>query len=111
MRQYETFELRFQGKEPEDKWAGIELEAVFTREGESKTVRGFYDGAGQYVVRFLPEEAGEYAWNVTGAVCAEGKENCLPAGAAHGPVKAVGTHFEYADGNLFRNSSNVFADE
>ena len=29
-------------------------------------------------------------------------EECLPARGKHGPVRAVGTHFEYADGTIFR---------
>ncbi|MBR3739329.1 MAG: DUF5605 domain-containing protein [Clostridia bacterium] len=101
MRQYETFELSFSGKALQDQWAAIDLTAIFTCGGETKSVKGFYDGGGQYKVRFLPERAGEYAWKVSGAVSAAGKETCAPAQEAHGPVRAVGTRFAYADGTPF----------
>ena len=101
MKQYETFELRFDGEKLADSWAGIDLTAVFACEGETKTVKGFYDGDGKYAVRFLPEHPGEYTWQVTGAVNGSGKEICLPVGKAHGVVRAADTHFEFADGSLF----------
>ena len=101
MRQYETFELRFQGEVLNENYADIPLMAVFTCDGESKTIKGFYDGAGQYVVRFLPGKAGEYTWKVSGAMEAEGSAFCEEASGSHGLVRAVGTHFEYEDGKLF----------
>ncbi|MBR4359906.1 MAG: DUF5060 domain-containing protein [Clostridia bacterium] len=101
MKQYETFELHFSGETLQEAWAGIDLTAVFTHDGESKTVKGFYDGEGQYVIRFLPEEPGDYSWKVSGVIRAEGKEICGPAEGRHGPVRAADTHFEYADGSLF----------
>ena len=102
MRRYETFELRFQGAELTKDYADIDLTASFICDGETKTVKGFYDGASQYVVRFLPEKAGEYTWKVSGVVEAEGSDICEEAASGnHGIVKAVETHFEYEDGNLF----------
>ena len=38
MRQYETFELTFQGAELEGSWALADLKAEFTREGDRKSV-------------------------------------------------------------------------
>ena len=101
MKQYEMFELRFAAEILQDSWARIGLDAEFTCGGIRKTVKGFYDGDGQYAVRFLPETAGEWRWKVSGAVNAEGTEACEPAEGGRGPVKAVGTHFEYENGSLF----------
>ena len=101
MKQYETFELRFSGPEPENQWACADLTASFTCGEKTVTVRGFYDGDRQYAVRFLPDTPGEYAWRVNGIVNAERQETCEPAQEARGPVRAVGTHFEYMDGTLF----------
>ncbi len=101
MRQYEMFELVFQGSRLEDRWAQIDLTAEFTCGDIRKAVKGFYDGDGRYIVRFLPRIPGEWHWRVFGAVSAEGKEACAPAKDCHGPVRAVDTHFAFADGSLF----------
>ena len=101
MKQFEMFELVFSGETLTDNWAQIGLTAKFFCGDTVKTVKGFYDGDGRYAVRFLPEMAGVWHWKVSGAVNAEGTENCEPANGAHGLVKAVDTHFEYEDGTLF----------
>ena len=101
MRQYETFELIFQNAVLADAWAQIDLNAVFACGDTVKTVKGFYDGDGRYIVRFLPETPGVWKWKVTGCVEAEGEEVCAAAKDRHGPVRAVDTHFEYADGKIF----------
>lgn len=103
MKQFQTFELTFSGQEPSGSWAVIDLEAVFTWENGTKTVKGFYTGNETYKVRFLPEEAGSYTWKVTGCVQGEGTENCEPADEnGRGIVRAREFHFEYADGTVFR---------
>lgn len=101
MKQYEMFELVFPGEALTDRWAQIDLTTEFACGDTVKTVKGFYDGDGRYIVRFLPEIAGEWHWRVTGAVNTEGTEICEAANGAHGLVKAVDTHFEYEDGALF----------
>ena len=101
MRQYETFELRLTGEKRETDWADIDLKAVFSCEGETKAVRGFYDGNGTYVIRFLPRKTGEYTWTVSGIIQAEGHAICEPAAGNHGVVRAEGTHFVFDDGTPF----------
>ena len=101
VRQYETFELSFSGAPLTDAWAQIDLQATFSCGDTVRTVKGFYDGDGRYIIRFLPEQAGTWRWKVTGCVEAEGEEVCEAAREQHGPVRAVSTHFEYADGTLF----------
>lgn len=103
MKQYETFELRFGGEALPYAWAQIDLTATFSCAQESLTVKGFYDGEsdgrGVYVVRFLPQYAGVYRYQVRGAVTAEGEIVCEASSPeAHGIVRAVGTHFAFADG-------------
>ena len=103
MKQYEVFELQLVGEVLDGDYAEIPLFAEFRHDGKVKIVKGFYDGEGRYIVRFLPEKTGEYSWKVTGAVNAEGHETCEAAdGVHHGLVKAVDTHFEYEDGKLFQ---------
>ncbi|MBQ8954285.1 MAG: DUF4038 domain-containing protein [Clostridia bacterium] len=101
MRQYETFELVFSGEAPAQSWARIDLAAEFSCGDAVKSVKGFYDGDGRYIVRFLPEKAGTWRWKVTGCVQAEGEAICEEARGQHGLVRAVDTHFEYEDGKLF----------
>lgn len=103
MKQYETFELRFGGEVLPDAWAQIDLTATFSCAQESLTVKGFYDGEsdgqGVYIVRFLPQYAGVYRYQVRGAVTAKGEIVCEASSPeAHGIVRAVGTHFAFADG-------------
>ena len=106
MKQYETFELRFGGEVLPDAWAQIDLTATFSCAQESLTVKGFYDGEsdgrGAYVVRFLPQYAGVYRYQVRGAVTAEGEIVCEASSTeAHGIVRAVVTHFVFhGDGGI-----------
>ncbi len=101
MKQYETFELRFNGEKPTGSEALADITAVFTLNGESNTVKGFYDGDGIYKVRFLPQKTGNYSWTVSGAVSASGSEECVPSEKSHGMVVADGCSFKYEDGEKY----------
>ena len=100
MRQYETFELRFPAKGIKEHFTELDLTAEFLCGGEQKNVKGYLDGD-ELVIRYLPLAAGEVRWTVRGMVEAEGRENCKENEVAHGPVHAVGTHFEYFDGTTY----------
>ncbi len=100
MKQYETFELCWRGAELHENYASIDLRAVFSNGDTQVAVKGFYDGGGEYKVRFLPMRPGLWRWKVSGVICDEGETVCEPA-AAHGPVYADGTAFRYADGTFF----------
>ncbi|MBR4067488.1 MAG: DUF5060 domain-containing protein [Clostridia bacterium] len=83
------------------------LTAVFACADEQRTVPGFYDGEGRYMVRFMPSFEGEYTFRITGSfleapVC--GSFAVLPAReGVHGPVQVKDTyHFAYADGTPYR---------
>lgn len=104
MKRYEMFELSFQGEVLEKDWAVIDLNAAFQNGEEQVSVKGFYDGNGIYKVRFLPEKEGIWQWHISGAIKADGSAICEPNDDpnAHGVVRAVDTHFEHADGTLFR---------
>ena len=101
MRQYEMFELEFQGEEPEGSWTDVDLWARFGWENNEEeaftyqVVKGFYAGNGIYKVRFLPEKIGQYTWKVWGCVEAEGSELCEPEAEAAVPRRngfATGKH-------------------
>ena len=109
MKQYETMELTFEGKEPEGSHAVVDVTGVFCHMEDNRkvTVKGFYAGNGEYKVRFLPEAEGEYTWTVSGLVTGNGSftaEPCTDKGSTdhgHGIVRAEGSYFHYADGNWF----------
>jgi len=100
MKQYEMLEMSFPCETPEDAWAELRPEAVFTCEGETIHTEGFYAGNGRCKVRFLPMKSGHYDWKVTGCAAGEGSFEVEPA-VSHGPVRTEGTAFVYADGTLF----------
>lgn len=104
MFQYQTFELSFQGKEPESSWSEVDLRACFTCGETEKQVYGFYAGKGRYVIRYLPQETGTVRWKVEGFFTGEGKEECVPSedGIHHGLVKPFGTALQYEDGTSCR---------
>lgn len=129
--QYETAELSFRGPAPEGSEAVTDLSAVFSFAGFPAgqigaagaepagamttctvgsgnedsgdiSVRGFYAGDGVWKVRFLPERTGVWRFAVSGVVNAAGEAEVLPAREGqHGPVRADGEHFRYADGTWF----------
>ncbi len=101
MRQYEVFELAFQGPVLQENWASAAPEAIFIHEdGEHITVKGFYAGDGVYKVRFLPEKSGRWSYSVTGCAAGEGIVFCEPD-VSGGPIRAKGTGFYRADGTCF----------
>lgn len=102
MTQYEMMELSFHGPKPEGSEVTVDVTAVFTHGDKVTTVKGFYAGNNTYKVRFLPLEAGEYAYTVTGIISAQGTAVAEPAHAGqHGPVHAEGIHLRHADGSWF----------
>lgn len=100
MIQNKMFELVFLPGKPDSSEALADIKAVFTNGNSSQSVKGFYDGNGTYKVRFLPREAGVYSWKVTGAVEAEGQEECT-ASTQHGMVHTQGYHFVYENGDSY----------
>ena len=100
MKQFETFELTFEGEKLTKNWAQVDLKATFTDVKGSKTVKGFYAGDGIYKVRYYPTELGNISWKVEGVVSSQGSEECV-ASNSKGKIKAVGTHLEYDNGDIF----------
>ncbi len=106
MKQYEMFELTFKGEEPAGSWTQVPLSAVFTLNGKSESVKGFYAGNNTYKVRFYPRAAGKCEWTVKSDISLTGKlsgnEDCRKSdGKKHGMVKASGLCFRYEDGSRY----------
>ena len=54
VEKWNVFEIRTQGRTDGNPFAEYEIRATFTGAKEQKTILGFYDGDGEYVVRFMP---------------------------------------------------------
>lgn len=97
-----VFEARFQGRADGNPFEDYEIIGEFFCEKENKIIAGFYDGNGEYVVRFMPSYEGKYGFMVKGSFSKEVYAGefvvVAPAEQNHGYLKVVDTyHFRYAD--------------
>lgn len=98
-------EFRIHGPEDgnpyKDHWISMDVEGPLG----CKSVPGFYDGNGEYVVRFMPEIEGEHFLHIYADFLKEPFHehvNILSnLTGCHGPVHVAGTHFVYADGSPY----------
>jgi hypothetical protein len=104
---WEVFELNLKGTSAGNPFTEVQLHATFTLGHRLVSVAGFYDGAGSYKVRFMPDTVGE--WTYTTSSNAPELNNksgafaCVAAlPKAHGPVQVRNQHhFGYADGTPY----------
>lgn len=101
------FELTIGGTQEGNPFTDVELQAIFTYGNRAVTVDGFYDGDGQYILRFMPDSEGEWSFQTISNHLAldgvTGTFTCIaPSKDNHGPVRVCDTyHFEYSDGTPF----------
>ncbi|WP_210204310.1 DUF5060 domain-containing protein [Devosia submarina] len=104
-----TYELTLEGPSQGNPFADVKLRAVFSQGERQVRVNGFYDGDGQYKLRFLPETTGAWSYETSSNVPAlDGVAGSFEVGPAqpghHGPVRVSNRHhFRYADGTRFIN--------
>ena len=106
--QWGLFELVLNGPADGNPYLDVDLTAVFESEGQTRNVTGFYDGDGVYRVRFMPETTGTWSYRtLSNRAELDGKTGTLDVGPAvqgdHGPVRAQGLEFRYADGARYIN--------
>jgi hypothetical protein len=58
-----VFEMVLSGPSAGNPYVDVSLGATFTRNGTSKSVDGFYDGAGVYRIRFMPPDEGVWSFS------------------------------------------------
>ncbi|MDH1612578.1 DUF5605 domain-containing protein [Klebsiella aerogenes] len=81
--------------------------AIFTLDDDKKTVRGFYDDNGRFLLRFMPQKEGLWHFQTDSNVPAlkglQGTVNCTPAAEEEtGPVETDDLyHFRYANGTPY----------
>ncbi len=103
--QYLPLEIRLNGRELKSAYE-CSVKAVFTGDKERVSCEGFYDGNGEYAVRFTPSFSGAYSYEI----CADflpaplsGSFFAKPAPEGfHGAVHASGFHFRHLDGAPYR---------
>jgi hypothetical protein len=104
---WEVFELALTGPSTGNPFIDVEFAGTFTLEHRTVKVNGFYDGAGVYKLRFMPDAEGEWNYSTSSNVAAlDGKTGrfvCTAAQSeAHGPVTVRNEHhFAYADGTPY----------
>ncbi len=104
---WDRFELNLTGPSSGNPFLEVELNARFTQGNTTINVTGFYDGEGQYRVRFMPEKTGEWRYITrSNRKALDGKTGTVivtpPSAKNHGPVRVAHTyHFAYADGTPF----------
>jgi len=108
VEQWDIFELSLNGPSEGNPFIDVTFGAVFSYQHREIDVEGFYDGAGVYRVRFMPDTQGEWRYR-TRSNRAElsdkaGAFTCVsPSAGNHGPVSVSNTyHFAYADGAPYK---------
>ncbi|WP_019006319.1 DUF5605 domain-containing protein [Cohnella laeviribosi] len=106
-KRWDMFELRLQGPTGGNPFVDVRFSARFKHRFLTLEVDGFYDGDGQYCVRFMPEILGEWSFetasNVPELDGVKGSLTCVPPDPGNrGPVRVANRyHFAYADGTPF----------
>lgn len=101
-----VFEVRVSGKTEGNPFVDYNIKASFVGQDETKHVNGFYDGNGEYVVRFMPEVEGKYTFKISGSFSDESYQGEFvankPTDGNHGYVQVSNKyHFIYADGTPY----------
>src|SRR5688572_2537495 len=83
-------EIQLTGPRNGNPFVDVQLSATFELDDEKRTVAGFYDGNGEYRIRFMPEKLGEWRYATHSNVAAlDGKRGQIsvipPTGNNNGP--------------------------
>jgi hypothetical protein len=105
---WNVLEISLKGPKSGNPYKDVHLRASFSQGGKTINVRGFYDGGGDYKIRFMPQSDGKWRFSTTSQTKKldgiSGNFICIAAdSASHGPVRVDDTfHFTYADGSPYR---------
>ena len=108
VEQWGVFDVSFFGSTNGNPFVDVQLSASFSCITSTVEVAGFYDGNGNYRVRFMPDKQGQWHYTThSNRPELDGKTGeftvTAPAVANHGPVHVANTyHFAYGDGTPFR---------
>ena len=105
--QWGIYEISLKGTSANNPFTDVKLSAVFQYKNITIEPEGFYNGNGEYIIRFMPNAAGEWTYvtksNIKELNGKTGKFLCTAAQEGiHGPVYVRNTYdFGYADGTPF----------
>ena len=108
VEQWSKYEVTLKGPTNGNPFLGARFAAKFTQGYDSIEVPGFYDGDGNYRVRFMPEKQGPWKYETaSSAPELNGRTGeftvAKPSPSNHGPVRVAHTfHFAYADGTPYK---------
>jgi hypothetical protein len=107
VEQWAMFEVKLQGPQSGNPYIDVDLSATFTLGDIEKTVSGFYDGNGDYKVRFMPSQTGQWTYTTSSSEkslnAKSGAFKCVAAtGNNHGPIRVRNTFdLAYEDGTPY----------
>ena len=108
VEQWGFFELAAKGPTNGNPFLDVQFSARFTQGTNAIEASGFYDGDGNYRVRFMPERQGEWRYRTVSNVRdLDGQSGSFavtaPSARNHGPVRVAHSyHFAYADGAPYK---------
>ena len=62
VQQWDIFEIELAAPSDGNPFLNVQLSATFTDGTRTQEIPGFYDGAGVYRIRFMPEKIGEWRY-------------------------------------------------
>lgn len=107
VEQWGRFEISLSHDFDGNAFTEVYLKANFSHQDTVVSVTGFYDGDGQFKIRFMPQKIGEWNYvtesNISQLNNKKGKLICTKVtGENHGPVQVREVnHFRYADGKNY----------
>jgi hypothetical protein len=107
VQRWDRYEVILKGPESGNPFNDIKLSAEFVQGNEKIKVSGFYDGNGNYKIRFMPKKTGVWTYKTTSNNKTlngkSGSFTCIePEPDNHGPVQVADTyHFKYEDGQRY----------
>jgi hypothetical protein len=107
VERWASTEITLPGPSTGNPFLDVEFSATFRQGARQLKVPGFYDGDGQYKIRFMPDTVGVWEYETySNRPELRGRKGKLTATARsatnHGPVRVHNTrHFAYADGSPF----------
>lgn len=111
VNRYDVFEVSLEGPMEGNPFKEQRIQGIFTSKNESVVTEGFYDGNGIYKIRFMPSFIGRYSFILKSSFL----DYTLSGGFIvkeadihnHGPLRVLGTSFQFEDGTSFQPISTT----